>query len=104
MPWDTEMIIFHMANTFYFLWNPNFIVILRNLAMGLSILKLYLFLIYERLSQVMYSLECYQRKCCVLSLCTPVDLHIHRVIPGETSHFLKLSLYFNPKIVKTAEN
>ena len=57
----------------------------KNLATGLPILQLYLSLIYESLSQVMPSCECYQNKCCVLSMCSPEDLQAHTCHIGDHS-------------------
>jgi len=50
--------------------------VFKNLVTGLQILKLYLSLIYEPLSQVMH-FTCCQHKCCIRSMCFPEDLQAH---------------------------
>jgi hypothetical protein len=45
---DTETIIAHWDYKPYYLWNPKFIDVFKNLAVGFSVLKLYLAFIRDR--------------------------------------------------------
>lgn len=79
MPWDSQTIIAQLVYKLcFFLWNRKLIDKFKNLTMGLPILKLYLFLIYEPLSQVIaLTRECHQNKYCVLSVCFSEDLQAY---------------------------
>ena len=52
MPWDSQTIIAQLFYKLCFFFNRKLIDKFKNLTMGLPILKLYLSLIYEPLSQV----------------------------------------------------